>query len=74
MRDLWVQIHELRVQIHECKNHLINENSSFKSFGNSWRVRSVSGDNFMFYFSTISRLRLHKKVTDDFGETYLYLI
>ena len=36
IHEFCVQVYELRVQIHEFKNHLINENSSLKSFGNSW--------------------------------------
>ena len=35
---------------------------SFKSFGNSWLVRSVSGDNLMFYFPTILWLLLQQEI------------
>ena len=34
---------------------------SLKSFSNSWIVRSISGDNFVFYFSAISWLRLQQE-------------
>ena len=34
---------------------------SLKSFGNSWLACSVSGDNFVFYFSTISWIRLQQE-------------
>ena len=34
---------------------------SLKWFGNSWLIRSVSGDNFVFYFSTISWRRFQQE-------------
>ena len=51
----------MKTQVNSLKNCSFAETLSLKLFGNPWLVRSVSGDNFVFYFFTISWQRLQQE-------------
>ena len=51
----------MKTQVNRLKICSFPKILSLKSFGNSWLVRSISGDNFVFYLSTISWLRLQQE-------------
>ena len=51
----------MKTQVNSLKICSFPKIQSLKSFGNSWLIRSVSGDNFVFNFSTISWLWLQQE-------------
>ena len=51
----------MKTQVNSLKISSFPKILNLKSFGNLWLVRLVSGDNFVFYFSTISWLRLQQE-------------